>query len=61
MRQITTLQIQFVLPMKLERPTNLTFDMINYEFSQPLCLRFNIDFESDEKWAIEPASDFVTH
>ena len=35
--QITNPRIQPLLSMKVERPENLTFDKMKYEFSKPFC------------------------
>ena len=52
--QITDPRIQQLLSMKVERPENLTFDKMKYEFSKPFCLPTKIDLGSDEEWASEP-------
>ena len=52
--------IQPLLPMKIERPANLTFDKIKYEFAKPFCPPFKTDFGSDEEWATASSPDFVT-
>ena len=52
--QITNRRIQLLLSIKVERPENLTFDKMKYEFSKPFCPPIKSDLESDEKWATEP-------
>ena len=52
--QITNLQIQLLLSMKVERPENLTFDKMKYDFSRPFCPPTKTDIGSDEELATEP-------
>ena len=52
--QITNSRIQPLLSMKVERPENLTFDQMKYEFSKPFCPPNKTDIGSDEEWATEP-------
>ena len=52
--QITNPRIHPLLSMKIERPENLTFNKMKYEFSKPFCLPTKTDIGSDEERAIEP-------
>ena len=52
--QITNPLYQPLLSMKVERPENLTFDNMKYEFSKPFCPPTKTDLRSDEEWATEP-------
>ena len=52
--QITNPRIQPLLSMKVERPENLTFDKIKYEFSKLFCPPTKTDLGSDEELATEP-------
>ena len=47
--QITNPRIQPLLSMKVERPENLTFDKMKYEFSKPFCPPTKTDLGSDEE------------
>ena len=49
MVQITNPQIQPLLSMHVERPTNVTLDRMKYEFSKLFCSPSKTDFGSDEK------------
>ena len=52
--------IQRLLPMKIGRPANLTFDKMKYEFAKPFCPPSKTELGSDEEWATESSLDFVT-
>ena len=52
--QITNPRIQPLLSMKVERPENLAYDKIKYEFSTPLCPPTKTDLGSDEELATKP-------
>ena len=52
--QITNPRIKPLLSIKVERPENLTFDQMKYEFSKPFCPPNKTDIGSDEEWATEP-------
>ena len=48
MGEITHLQIQPLLSMKVERPENLKLEKMKYEFSKPFCPPSQTDIGSDK-------------
>ena len=52
--------IQPLLPMKIERPANLTIDKMKYKFAKPFFPPSKTDFKSNKEWATESSPDFVT-